>query len=70
MEQVEIEAFHKENNFIGWTETSAKEGDMVNDSMRYTLFKNFYVNNFISFKLEVLTAGELIFFPFLFNYSL
>lgn len=25
---------HKENNFIGWTETSAKEGLMVNDSMR------------------------------------
>ncbi|KAK6634681.1 hypothetical protein RUM43_012082 [Polyplax serrata] len=33
--QIEIEAFHKEHNFCGWTETSAKEGDMVNDSMSF-----------------------------------
>jgi Ras-related protein Rab-7L1 len=31
---MEIETFYKEHNFIGWTETSAKEGLMVNDSMR------------------------------------
>lgn len=34
VDQMEIENFYKENNFIGWTETSAKEGLMVNDSMR------------------------------------
>lgn len=32
---MEIENFYKENNFIGWTETSAREGLMVNDSMRF-----------------------------------
>ncbi|XP_075219781.1 ras-related protein Rab-7L1-like isoform X1 [Lycorma delicatula] len=35
VEQMEIETFYKEHNFIGWTETSAKEGLMVNDSMRF-----------------------------------
>ncbi|CAL8084181.1 unnamed protein product [Orchesella dallaii] len=35
VDQMEIETFYKENNFIGWTETSAKEGLMVNDSMRF-----------------------------------
>uniref|UniRef100_A0A0A9WN32 Ras-related protein Rab n=1 Tax=Lygus hesperus TaxID=30085 RepID=A0A0A9WN32_LYGHE len=35
IDMVEIEKFHKDNNFIGWTETSAKEGLMVNDSMRF-----------------------------------
>lgn len=35
---MEIETFHKANDFIGWTETSAKEGLMVNDSMRYIKF--------------------------------
>jgi len=35
VDQSEIEAFYQENHFIGWTETSAKEGLMVNDSMRY-----------------------------------
>jgi len=34
VDQMEIENFQRENNFIGWTETSAKEGLMVNDSMR------------------------------------
>ncbi|XP_021962421.1 ras-related protein Rab-7L1 [Folsomia candida] len=35
VEQMEIEDFYKENNFIGWTETSAKSGIMVHDSMRF-----------------------------------
>ncbi|XP_046985619.1 ras-related protein Rab-7L1-like isoform X5 [Schistocerca americana] len=35
VEQMEIESFYKEHNFIGWTETSAKEGLMVNDSMKF-----------------------------------
>lgn len=35
VDQMEIETFYKEHNFIGWTETSAKEGLMVNDSMRF-----------------------------------
>lgn len=35
VEQMEIEDFYKENNFIGWTETSAKSGIMVHDSMRW-----------------------------------
>ncbi|XP_014277502.1 ras-related protein Rab-7L1 [Halyomorpha halys] len=35
--QADIESFHKENNFIGWTETSAKEGLMVNDSMKFLI---------------------------------
>jgi len=35
VDQMEIETFYKENNFIGWTETSAKEGLMVSDSMRF-----------------------------------
>jgi hypothetical protein len=30
----DIECFYKEHNFIGWTETSTKEGLMVNDSMK------------------------------------
>lgn len=34
IDQLDIEAFYKENNFIGWTETSAKDGLMVNDSMQ------------------------------------
>jgi Ras-related protein Rab-7L1 len=33
----EIESFCRENNFIGWTETSAKEGLMVEESMRFLL---------------------------------
>ncbi|XP_033611595.1 ras-related protein Rab-7L1 [Cryptotermes secundus] len=32
--QMEIEDLYKEHNFIGWTETSAKDGLMVNDSMK------------------------------------
>ncbi|XP_069677631.1 ras-related protein Rab-7L1-like isoform X3 [Periplaneta americana] len=35
VDQMEIESFYKENSFIGWTETSAKEGLMVNDSMKF-----------------------------------
>ncbi|GLH08300.1 hypothetical protein R5R35_002538 [Gryllus longicercus] len=35
VDQMEIEAFYKEHNFIGWTETSAKEDLMVEDSMRF-----------------------------------
>lgn len=31
---MEIETFAKEHNFIGWTEVSAKDGLMVNDSMK------------------------------------
>jgi Ras-related protein Rab-7L1 len=31
---MEIEEFYKEHNFVGWTETSAKEGIMVDDSMK------------------------------------
>ncbi|KAG8245177.1 multi-organism toxin transport [Homalodisca vitripennis] len=34
VDQMEIETFYKQHNFIGWTETSPKEGLMVNDSMR------------------------------------
>ncbi|KDR22807.1 hypothetical protein L798_00721 [Zootermopsis nevadensis] len=34
VDQLEIEEFYKEFNFIGWTETSAKEGLMVNDAMK------------------------------------
>uniref|UniRef100_A0A8D9A3C5 Ras-related protein Rab n=1 Tax=Cacopsylla melanoneura TaxID=428564 RepID=A0A8D9A3C5_9HEMI len=33
----DIESFYKEHNFIGWTETSTKEGLMVNDSMKFLL---------------------------------
>ena len=35
VDQMEIETFYKDNDFIGWTETSAKEGLMVSDAMRY-----------------------------------
>ncbi|XP_021912816.1 ras-related protein Rab-7L1-like [Zootermopsis nevadensis] len=35
VDQLEIEEFYKEFNFIGWTETSAKEGLMVNDAMKF-----------------------------------
>lgn len=35
VDQLEIEQFYKEYNFIGWTETSAKEGLMVHDSMKF-----------------------------------
>ncbi|XP_054279633.1 ras-related protein Rab-7L1-like [Macrosteles quadrilineatus] len=35
VDQMEIETFYKQHNFIGWTETSPKEGLMVNDSMRF-----------------------------------
>ncbi|PSN30742.1 Ras-related protein Rab-7L1, partial [Blattella germanica] len=35
VEQMEVEAFHKEHNFIAWTETSVKEGLMVNDCMKF-----------------------------------
>nr|CAD7600149.1 unnamed protein product [Timema genevievae] len=35
IDQMQIETFYKEHNFIGWTETSAKEGLMVNDSMKF-----------------------------------
>ncbi|PNF21590.1 Ras-related protein Rab-7L1 [Cryptotermes secundus] len=34
VDQMEIEELYKEHNFIGWTETSAKEGIMVDDSMK------------------------------------
>ncbi|ELT94920.1 hypothetical protein CAPTEDRAFT_101663 [Capitella teleta] len=33
--QDEIESFCREQNFIGWTEVSVKEGLMVEESMRY-----------------------------------
>ncbi|XP_054708832.1 ras-related protein Rab-7L1-like [Uloborus diversus] len=33
--QEEIEYVYKKNNFIGWTEVSAKEGLMVDDCMRF-----------------------------------
>lgn len=35
VDQLEIEKLYKEHNFTGWTETSAKEGLMVTDSMRF-----------------------------------
>ncbi|XP_063219883.1 ras-related protein Rab-7L1-like isoform X1 [Bacillus rossius redtenbacheri] len=35
VDQMQIETFYKEHNFIGWTETSAKEGLMVTDSMKF-----------------------------------
>jgi Ras-related protein Rab-7L1 len=31
---MDIEDLYKEHSFIGWTETSAKEGLMVDDSMK------------------------------------
>jgi hypothetical protein len=34
VEHREIEAFYKQHNFVGWAETSAKEGLMVEDSMK------------------------------------
>jgi hypothetical protein len=34
VDQMEIENLYKEHNFIGWTEVSAKDGLMVNDSMK------------------------------------
>lgn len=34
VDQMEIENLYKEHNFIGWTEISAKDGLMVNDSMK------------------------------------
>jgi Ras-related protein Rab-7L1 len=34
VDQTEIEEFYKEHNFVGWTETSAKEGFMVEESMK------------------------------------
>ncbi|XP_050426242.1 ras-related protein Rab-7L1-like [Adelges cooleyi] len=37
IDQLDIESFYKENNFIGWTETSAKDGLMVNDSMQFLI---------------------------------
>lgn len=33
----DIETFYKEHNFIGWTETSTKEGLMVNGSMKFII---------------------------------
>ncbi|XP_076067877.1 ras-related protein Rab-7L1-like isoform X1 [Oratosquilla oratoria] len=35
VDQLEIERLYKEHAFTGWTETSAKEGLMVTDSMRF-----------------------------------
>jgi Ras-related protein Rab-7L1 len=35
VDQTEIHEFYKDYNFVGWTETSAKEGTMVNDSMTF-----------------------------------
>ncbi|XP_021942785.1 ras-related protein Rab-7L1-like [Zootermopsis nevadensis] len=35
VDQMEIEDLYKEHNFIGWTETSVKEGLMVDDSMKF-----------------------------------
>ncbi|XP_066964413.1 uncharacterized protein [Macrobrachium rosenbergii] len=35
VDQLEIEKLYKDHNFTGWTETSAKEGLMVTDSMRF-----------------------------------
>ena len=34
VDQIEIEAFSREQNFIGWTETSVKLDLMVEESMR------------------------------------
>ncbi|XP_037777801.1 ras-related protein Rab-7L1-like isoform X2 [Penaeus monodon] len=35
VDQLEIEKLYKDHSFTGWTETSAKEGLMVTDSMRF-----------------------------------
>ena len=34
VEQTDIESLCKENDFIGWTETSVKDGLMIEESMR------------------------------------
>ncbi|XP_069696085.1 ras-related protein Rab-7L1-like [Periplaneta americana] len=35
IERGEIEEFFRENNFVGWTETSVKEGVMIDSSMNF-----------------------------------
>jgi len=40
VDQMEIEELYKEHSFIGWTETSAKEGLMVNDSMKWEIISS------------------------------
>nr|CAD7445428.1 unnamed protein product [Timema bartmani] len=57
IDQMQIETFYKEHNFIGWTETSAKEGLMVNDSMKYLkrIFTGTTVTNVIP--LRPVTQG-------------
>ncbi|XP_076328198.1 ras-related protein Rab-7L1-like [Tachypleus tridentatus] len=35
----EVEALYQESGFLSWTEVSAKEGSMVDDSMRYLVEK-------------------------------
>ncbi|XP_029430084.1 ras-related protein Rab-7L1 [Rhinatrema bivittatum] len=39
MTKEEIDLFSKENNFIGWTETSVKENKNINESMRVLIEK-------------------------------
>lgn len=44
VDQTEIEQVQRDNNFIAWTEVSAKDGLMVEDSMRFlaeTMMKSF-----------------------------
>lgn len=36
VEQNKIEEMCKEHDFVGWTETSVKEGQMIDESMRYS----------------------------------
>ncbi|PAA73631.1 hypothetical protein BOX15_Mlig028188g2, partial [Macrostomum lignano] len=37
VDQAEVEGFCREHEFIGWTETSAKEGVMVDEAMRFLI---------------------------------
>ena len=38
MDQNEIEDMCKEHDFVGWTETSVKEGQMIDESMKLVSF--------------------------------
>jgi hypothetical protein len=54
VDQMEIENLYKEHSFIGWTEISAKDGLMVNDSMKWETISNEKLFQWLDTLLNVL----------------
>lgn len=57
---MEIENLYKEHSFIGWTEISAKDGLMVNDSMKWETISNEKLLQWLDTLLNVLLENTTL----------